>query len=830
MKLKHVFLSSLFLSTAFVACTNEDFTEISSPANTKDAIALGEGFTIVGARNGNDADTRAIFGEGFKATFWEKKDVVGAAWYNMITGFNADGTVATVAGSFEKKFASNTWFKWSEQVGNDMSSAKFKSDANAMAGAYVLYFPYNEDLTAAVDALPVEVATNQTMDCTAGNEMKEVNENMFAYTVYPFVPGGAQTAEFKMNQLTNVFAIKFQVNKPDLMVLERPVQIAKVILEATNSGNTVLRSKGGITPPAAAVTKESYNENKLGDAVFGYTTVTEEADHIILSAENATDDYSIKALKTPIAKPFYFSALPFSGAANKVIVKILTSDGKVYSKEYTPGAVLTAINNLATKEGKLVELTVTLDALSDEGTIYTAEQFKTKWDAAIEAGEAKTLNIGEGVDLSDVDLSLSKAAANITLEGKAAKIKSLTISNGSLIVGNPLEVVGNVTIGSNAKEFKTDGEGKLSIGGELNIQGTTGKLAIEKMGKLNIDRSGETEINGPADAKKSGVITNEGVLTLNGIKINTLTNEGSGKVTIGDTGVTNEGTITNEGEFNFDNNEFNNNGTFYQKDVVKGDGEFKNNAGATLNITANTTLKITNAAASDTKAAAVINVTGKSGGDVTLTADATNTLTNEGVINMNAYSVLKEGADGAITQENGATINVAANATLTRFNGTSALGGGYVVVAKDGTVTNPATADLVAFNITKDADIAVAAGTSGVNTLFINADLNVTDGNVGSINDKNLVLNKNLVLKNDLGMSSVSVIVAGNVKITADGSARNFQLAGTANVINKGASLTIGENVTLKGDAGSELKASGSLIADGGTITAPGASGLTINY
>lgn len=827
MKLKHVFLSSLFLSTAFVACTNEDFNEISSPANTKNAIALGDGFTIVGVKNGSDADTRAIFGEGFKATFWEKTDVVGAAWYNMITGFNNDGTVSDVASAFAKKFASNTWFKWSEQVGSDMSSAKFKSDANAMAGAYVLYFPYNEDLTAAVDALPVAVATNQTMDCTAGNEMKEVNDNMFAYTVYPFVPGGAQTAEFKMNQLTNVFAIKFQVNKPELMVLERPVQIVKVIMEAKASGYTVLRSKGGITPPTATYTADSYNKNQLGKAVFDYTELTENADHIILSAENATDDYSIKALKTPTAKAFYFSALPFSAAADIVTLKILTGDGKVYSKDYAAGGVLTAINNLATKEGKLVELTVTLDELSDEGTIYTAEQFKTKWNAAIEAGESKTLTIGEGVDLSDFDLSLSRDAS-ITLTGKAAKIKSLTINKGSLTIENSLEVVGDVTIGSNATKFETSGDGELSVEGELNIHGTTKDLKIAKMSKLNIDRSGETIINGPADAKKSGVIVNEGVLTLKGIKINTLTNTGSGKVTIDNATVTNEGTITNEGEFDFGSNVFNNNGIFYQKGAIRGIGEFKNNTGATLNITANTDLNITNAAATNTKAAAVINATGTSMNPIEWTVP-TSGLTNNGIINLNAHSTLKEVAGKLITQSAGATINVAANATLTLEDGT-ALGGGYVVVAEGATVTDPDAGDLIAFNITKGTDITAATAIGAVNTLFINTDLTITDTNVDYIKGKSLVLYKNLRLENDLEMEK-SVIVAGAVKIEADSGAKAFKLNGTDNVINKGASLTLGQDVTLKGEANSELKASGSLIAGEGTITAPGgASGLAITY
>ena len=58
MKLKYVLLSGLFMSVGFAACTNDDFTEVQTPAvNTEDAISLGEGYTITVA-NG-DADTRA---------------------------------------------------------------------------------------------------------------------------------------------------------------------------------------------------------------------------------------------------------------------------------------------------------------------------------------------------------------------------------------------------------------------------------------------------------------------------------------------------------------------------------------------------------------------------------------------------------------------------------------------------------------------------------------------------------------------------------------------------------------------------------------------------
>lgn len=387
-------------------------------------------------------------------------------------------------------------------------------------------------------------------------------------------------------------------------------------------------------------------------------------------------------------------------------------------------------------------------------------------------------------------------------------------------------MVDDVTIGSNAKGFKTDGTGRLSVEGEINIQGTTGELAIAKMGKLNIDASGETIINGPADAKKSGIIANEGKLTLKTIKINTLTNAGSGKVTIADGNVTNEGTITNEGEFNLGAYSFANNGTFYQKDAVNGTGKFNNNAGAQLDITANTAMKIVNAAATSEKSAAVINVAGTSAAEVTLTATAAGDLANNGIINLNAYSRLVEVADGAITQTAGATINVAANATLT-LEAAGAFDGGYVVMDKGATVSNANAGDLIAYTIVGEDDLEDTE-VSTANTLFINADLTVTSANKATLNAKNLVLNKNLKLEDNLEMNK-SVIVAGAVKITAD-AAKHLQLTGIGNIINKDASLTIGENVTLQGAASSELKALGGLTADGGTITASGTTGLTIKY
>ena len=76
MKLKYVLFSGLLLSVGFTACTNEDFTEVTTPVNTSEAIALGDNFTIKVGKAG--ADTKAVFDEDFSPA-WEEGD----AWVQL---------------------------------------------------------------------------------------------------------------------------------------------------------------------------------------------------------------------------------------------------------------------------------------------------------------------------------------------------------------------------------------------------------------------------------------------------------------------------------------------------------------------------------------------------------------------------------------------------------------------------------------------------------------------------------------------------------------------------------------------------------------------------
>ena len=151
MRLKHVLFSSLFLSAAFVACTNEELIDVQTPSvNVEDAISLGEGVTISAYMG---ADTKAYFdkvGNGVKG-LWEDTDEIGAAWYNKVAkgGINDEGEVVTPTPF--TSFQSNERFAYDKAVGQ--YGAQFVSWSNIMAGAYVLYYPYNSEITEAANKL-----------------------------------------------------------------------------------------------------------------------------------------------------------------------------------------------------------------------------------------------------------------------------------------------------------------------------------------------------------------------------------------------------------------------------------------------------------------------------------------------------------------------------------------------------------------------------------------------------------------------------------------------------------------------------------------------------
>lgn len=828
MRLKHVLFSGLLLSVGLTACTNDDFTTVQTPeVNTDNAISLGD-VTITGTKGA--ADTRAFVTDDLKKAMWEKTDTIGAAWYDMIYSFNDNGTVKDHQGFNDYGlFASNTWFKFQEQVGNDMSSATFHSDANLMAGTYVLYYPYDPAVTTSFAGIPVSIDNKQEMDCTEGNELASVNKNMFAYTIVPFVKGGDQTTEFHLGQLTNVFSIKFQVVKPDLMLLEKPVNISQVIIRATKDGESVLSTKGNINVPTGGV---NYATEEYGKTAYEDDKAASNANHLLLDVKNADEkDYALLALETPTVKPFYISALPFSEDADKITVEILTADNKVYSKTYSGTSdVLAKINKQATGEGAKIDLTVTLDNLNDEGTIYNAEQFEEQWNAVLAGTKKGALKVAEAVDLSKTDLKLDKnVAMTIENEGGSGSVKlgSLDLTNGTLTVNAPTTVTGDVTVGPNVKGFS--GNAAVTIDGTLTVNGGDASnvdLKVAKVGKVEIAASGVATLEGDANAALSDV-TNEGKLTLSNIAIaanGTLNNTTDGTVVLGDGNVKNNGTINNNGEFNLNKKTFANNGKFEQNGTITTAGTFNNNAGATLNVDAATSnVKIVNAGKSTNKDAAIITVAK----DATLTASSTtNSIENNGIITVNG--TLAESKAGSLKQsDDDARIYV--NGTLTFKDDTaSGITKGFVIAGvESGTINGGKNSGKMGKTVATVAGLEAATQTN----LFVDCKNGLTiEKNAIKASHNYYFMSGTVTVAEDVDFSGSSMLIAGDVTLVGSQAVtvKLYNYQKTNNQILAGGKLTLGKNITLTANEATTLliKEGGEYVRNGGVI----GENVTVSY
>ena len=216
MRLKHVLFGGLFLTVGFAACTNDDFTEVQNPSvSAENALSLGEGYTITAASVADPA-TKSIFevADGALMPYWETTDVIGAAWYGLLGegDINTDGTVddsyTATAPNSTYDFASNTGFTYLEQVG-DKYHARFKATNNVMAGAYVLYYPFDESIKTASNAITVERNfENVVYNCAEGHEFDGINDRMFSYGEAAFM-GGVETGNFTLRQVPVVFRLNF---------------------------------------------------------------------------------------------------------------------------------------------------------------------------------------------------------------------------------------------------------------------------------------------------------------------------------------------------------------------------------------------------------------------------------------------------------------------------------------------------------------------------------------------------------------------------------------------------------------------------------------------
>lgn len=848
MKLKYLLASGLFLSTAFVACTNDDFAEISAPVNTDGAIALGEGFTIEVNKGG--VDTRAAFDAKY-TPYWEKDDQLGAAWVHMVTEVEEKDGVYTATqvspvGSNSDKFYSNHPFNLIE--GENTNDGKFESVTNAFAGAYVLYYPYDPSVAMTGTEIPVAIKTYEA-DCA--EPLKNISENMFSYSPASFVPGGPRTGKFTLKQVPVLVRLQFAVSKKLNMNLADGITIQNIVIEASKGSNTVLTKAGTLKPVPAVITAlgtDNYNglNNKNLDGIVAYDD-EEAAENIFVTLKNSnTDKYKLLKEEVATEGEFVFSMLPLSDKADEVTVKVVTDKG-VFATTY-PTTTGTAEEQKASKEwlnrfnegvgkntgvadltkgeqggaayeGGQISLGVMLDATVNDDVIYTVDEFNKRWAAAIKSGKHETLEIGTPLELTEA-LACDDNNANVTITGASLTVPSVNLTHANnLVFDKEIEIIVEGDVYSSGDVPVTFG--KLSAE-NVNIEGKA-TIGANKIGKLTVAADGDvtlaafTGATADDEATVSSIVingnsTNAGTLTLTPTNL-TIEAMDATKGTVNlDADMTNEGTITLGAVTLTGGTKFINNGTVTLNGAFS--GKFENNAGAALNINADTdAMTLTNKTADEGKAAGVVNIAA----EVELKATATAKVTNNGIINVSGK--LTEGENGVLVQYDGnARINAMSKDAVIALESTAKLTNGYIVILVGPNVTGAATDEPIAYNLTSETDTAPTEA----NTIFVNCVLNATQ--LGTINSKNLIVYKNINLESDVTIAG-DFIVAGNVQIIngTDKKSTTVTLTLTKdknNTIKNGAALKLDTNVKIDGSAEEtnlKIEGTGSYTPNGGS-------------
>lgn len=867
MKFKYLLASGLFLSTAFVACTNDEFAEISAPvASTEDAIALGEGFTINVNKGG--VDTRAAFNDQYGA-YWEKNDTLGAAWVNMVTEYEQDenGVWKVTANGVPTANLSGTQFYSNHPFvltsGENTNSGEFESVTNAFAGAYVLYYPYDGTVAKTGEKIPVAIKTYEA-DCA--KPLENISANMFSYSPAAFIPGGPRTGQFNLKQIPVLVRLQFAVSEEANFTLTEPITIQNIVLEAYDANGSVVVKEGQLTATASNLGADNYNgaNNKNLNGIVKYGKV-ENANNVFVTLKNSNST-KFQLLKEEQATQgeFVFSMLPLEKKATKVVVKVVTDKG-VFSTTYDPSVgtpeekayaverlnlfnegkkdgvanIAGGENGGAAYDGGQVAMGITLDVTENDDVIYTVSEFEKKWEAALKSGKAETLEIGTPLELTKA-LTCNNANAEVTIKGQALTVPSVNFEQTGTSTGItfecPLIVEG---------ELKTSGDAELAAedltAKTVNIQGDA-TLKVRSVEEMTVATSGVVTVEGLKDKEGKNAeiakVINRGTLkpittdldiksldsSIGSLSLNNdITNKGI--MVLGETTIAkgckliNEKTLTLQGEFT---------------------GSLTNKAGATLNIenanenpeanvlTIDKTLALTNEGATTEKEVAG---TVKIGKNVVVKAGGKNgKITNKGIINVNG--TLEEEGNSALVQnvvDTDARINVAADAKITTA-ATTGVAGGYIIVDKEADVTDNGTCTLYAANVTAamtDKDINTAADVYFMNGNFTSTQINAKAG----YSTKNLIFTGGTITFD--GTNNLTMTTGGNVTFdgavvlaVATGKTGEFTFVGTDNKVTKNGSLTVNEGVTLKGTSSDELTVEkGAGWKNSGTI-----SGLTVNY
>ena len=791
MRLKHVLFSSLFLSAAFVACTNEDLVETQAPSmDVENAISLGEGFTITGTKMAMDPATKSIFevNGGKLLPYWEEKDVVGAAWFNMVTGIDEATGMVTGAGEINSsyKFFSNTDFNWLEFVGGDKAQAKFEANTNVMAGAYVIYFPFDENVKQVSNEIPVTLEFPYTVNLAEGHEFDAVSENMFSYCVAAFVPGGRQTSYFETKQVPVLYRLKLGATNLKLVDLATdPLVIDRIIIEAKKGNNTVLTTAGTVVPPTTTLDKDDYNAYltyvatdgeegaPLPEAVYTSNATDDMVGHYTIELANSDQPaYQIAKLDELTTGNIAFSALPITEEADELTIKIVTKDGLNLVRKYTTGDdELEAFNAQLSDEYKakpsVIKLDVFVDTQSNDEIIYTAGQFQAAWDAAIKSNEPKTLTIADPVILKDVELVNDNPDADITIQsedGATLQVKSINWEEGKLTIKSDLTVDGDITNDANL----TVEDGAVTAN-NITLNGNT-TMTIAEMESLLVRSSGKVNLTLPTDnAEKVGKITvrDGGELTLNGGYL------GDVEIVEGKLNIAANSTVYNTTSFT---------GTLSGTTGAK----FVNKPGATATLTSVDKVIVENEGKTTAEDAGVITTKG----NISFVAGSK----NKGIINATAVEVngkltgtltvtnlTQEGADARVYVEKDATVS-----------GTNTSTEGWVVVKTGGKVATNASISRLAYSATTTTELNALSSIPSGAVIFLDADLKA-EGDL-TLPNKYVYINANQTISGDWTIVSKSyvegnVTISGEGKITAGSSASDVMTITGHLTLKKGVNL-----------------------------------------
>ncbi len=852
MKFKHVLFSSLLVSTAFVACTNEDF-EVNGIQNvTKDAISLGENFTISGGFQ-SETSTKAIYEESLDGSkvavksMWEPNDEIGGAWYAAQMKAPT-ATTAAVGYPIEmggtKVFASNHPFTRVNKEGN-VETAEFQTNTNVFAGKYMLYFPYDDEVSDVSEAIPVEMPVAQEMDVT--NPLAHINANTFFYTNQTYEVGGTQAGEFEMKPVPVLYRLTFSAAEGARGVVGQ--DISMIVVES----NDKLFSDGQITVSGTAYANAvAKYEGKTAASVYTLT----------LSGNEGNADYQISAVgeNGGMKKPVYLAMLPAKSDISALTFKVVTADGKVYTKtiDNLGNSDMASYKEEITSEGGLFANNIELDEVAEAtGEIYTEQQFMNSWEAALKTG-AGTITLGAPLELDE--LTLGTQGVNIEVTGDyELYVKNLTVNDGELNV-NELKA-DNINVGVYGVLETT----AVSVSEKVSVSGNATLAGVKALKDVAVARKGILSLTGVSGKKVTGSFTSEveSVITLSTIEL-AGTNSLNGTITTatatvtfsGATTIAKEATLTTKAATTFKaltingelksgsagitlNGAAMNNGT-----ITKGSGTITiskdgslTNKGTLGGITNEGVLTLEKTTKSEIINSKILNV--KAGddpdADPATTADLSiiNTGTvnfemsnnetevtvaslnnNTGLVNINK-GIVKEKADGNINGDG--DFYIAADGKLKFEAKSSAHNLGYIIITKvlADAVTNNHTNDRIACYY---SDLSKVTATE-IATVIFDAAANVSATDCATIQKKNLIIRADLVLGGNITMAaSTTISVEKEVLLTSK------KEGGITISANSTATITTELNAVLKIGSGVKLKETNfttdnaAIVAVGGTI------------